>query len=285
MRYRPSLTAAAPAVASAVAAASLCLLLSLPRPAQAQVNVYLMSSGNAAADTQVVNTLTGFGHTVTLGVQYPAFDGTQSLVGFDTVYLQTNYNWTSGNMPAAGQTALVNYVNSGGGLVTSEWYLWKIPSQGSFAILDTITPATPTGAFDSLGTATFAQSVADPVLNAGLPGSFSVPLESISGTRTSVTSTRPGATTFYTQDGGFLAVVGGQFGTGRVLNFNTVNAQIQVADPEFARLLSNSMNWTASANLVSAATPEPATVALLAVGLLPILGALAIHRTRGVVRS
>jgi hypothetical protein len=281
-RARPGITTAAKLsrflLTVAGAAAACLLLLPLP-PAQAQVNVYVLGSGNAVADTTLVNTLTGFGHNVTLGVEYTAFNGTQSLAGINTVYLQTNYNWPNGDMPAAGQTALVNFVNGGGGVVTTEWLLWKNASSGNtqFSILNPILPATPTSAFDGDLLVTFAQVTPDAILNAGLPTSFDVTLESIGGTRTDVSSTRPGATVYYSNDGGFLSVIGGPSGAGRVLNFSTVNGQAQVQDPDFARLLSNSMNWAAGIS-VSAATPEPATAALLAFTLLPLTGAAVARR-------
>lgn len=260
----------------AAAAASLCLLLPVAH-AQAQVDIYMMSSGNAPADTAIEAILESFGHNVTVGVQYNAFDGTQSLVGFDTVYLQANYNWTGGDMPAAGQTALTNFVNAGGGVVTTEWFLWKMAANTQFAILNPNTPATPTSTFDSDALVTFAQVTPDPILNAGLPTTFDVTLESISGTRTLVNATRPGATVYYSNDGGFFSVVGGSLGTGRILNFSTVNGLGQVQDPEFAQLLSNSMSWAANFS-ASVAAPEPSTAALLAVTLLPLAGAVVLRK-------
>src|SRR5262245_30139217 len=88
-------------------------------------NVYILSSGDPLVDAAVQATLQAGGHTSTLGVPYTAFDGTQSLAGFQAVYFQANANWTGGDMPAAGQTLLLNFVNGGGGLVTCEWVLWK----------------------------------------------------------------------------------------------------------------------------------------------------------------
>jgi hypothetical protein len=251
--------------------ASLLLLTGLlTAGARAQVNVYVMSSSNAVADNALVNMLSSYGHNVILGVSYSAFNGTQSLTGINTVYFQCNYNWTDSDMPLAGQTALSNFVNSGGGMVTSEWALWDTVSQGKFTTLAPLFPVVPTATFSSPSTGVFTQTTANMVLNAGLPSSFSTPLESISGTATHFTTLRLGAVSFY-DNNGFIGLAGGSFGAGRVMNFNTVNAQQQVANQDFGRLLSNSMNWSAG-NITVASAPEPGTCALLVSGLLGLWG-------------
>src|SRR4051812_28152372 len=83
-------------------------------------NIYMLSSGDPATDNAAVAALTGAGHTVTVGVQYPDFNGSVSLAGFQTVYLQANSNWTGTptgtNMPDPGQQQLIAWVNAGGRL-------------------------------------------------------------------------------------------------------------------------------------------------------------------------
>src|SRR5262245_3855362 len=102
-------------------------------------NVYVMSSGDAALDGAVVSVLTSRGHTATVGVAFTAFDGTQNLSGFQTVYFQANANWSTGDMPVAGQQALMNWVNGGGRLVTCEWVAW-LAATGRLQTLLTILP-------------------------------------------------------------------------------------------------------------------------------------------------
>ena len=214
-----------------------------------------------------------FGHSVTLGVDYLSFDGTQSLAGFDAVYLQVNYNWWSGTMPAAGQTELVNFVNSGGGLVTTEWLLWSA-SYCYFATLNPILPVAPTQSFDNVGSVTFTENTPDPILNAGLGASFTMSLQSISATRTYFSTLRPGATSFYTMDGGYIGLAGWDAGSGRVLSFATTNGQAQLDDPDFRRLLSNSMDWASAGE---AAIPEPGALTLILSGA----GLLILRRALG----
>lgn len=247
------------------------VLVALLRSGTAQAaDVYITNSGNAAADNALVTMLQGFGHTVTLGVSYLAFDGTQSLAGHGVVYLQSNYNWSSGtlDMPIAGQTALVNFINSGGGLVTNEWTIWKTVSHNAFATLSTAFPVVPTAAFNGGGTTTYTQATPESMINAGLPAAFAVPLTTISGTETFFTSLRPGASTYYnSSNSGAAGLVGGTFGAGRVLQFSTVNGQGQVADPNFSRLLSNTLGFAATGS-GTALAPEPDTLGLGSLGVL-----------------
>jgi hypothetical protein len=231
----------------------------------AAAGVYVTSSGNATFDTALVAALTSYGHSVTLGVPFTAFDGTQSLAGIQAVYLQANYNWNTGNMPAAGQTALANFVNNGGGLVTNEWILWKTAAEGAFSTLSAVFPAVATNSFDSQATYTMNQTTANPVLNAGLSSSITFALTSISGTDTNVSAVKAGATTYYTGGDGDLALTGWSVGSGRVLNFNTVIADAQIADANFSRLLGNTLAFSAG-QTAPAVVPESGTLALLGFG-------------------
>lgn len=87
-------------------------------------NVYVMSSGNPAHDDTVHASPAAAGHTSMIGLEYWEFDRTVPISTYDDVFLQANYNWTSGVMPLAGQQQLVAYVSAGGGLFTSEWVRW-----------------------------------------------------------------------------------------------------------------------------------------------------------------
>lgn len=219
-------------------------------------NVLMLSSGNGAWDNQIAASLQGFGHTVTIGPQFTAFNGGTNLSGVDAVLLLTNLNWNSGDMPSAGQTQLVNYVNGGGGLVTSEWLLWKRAAQNNFLILDAVLPGTTDGTFFSSSTTTYSQAVPNAILNAGLPSNFQFNLGSISGTETEMMP-KNGATAFYTtSQTGEAGLVGWQTGAGRVLNFSTLIGSTEMNDPNYARLVSNALHWVA-------AVPSPGALALL----------------------
>ncbi len=205
-------------------------------------NVYVMSSGDPVTDAAVSAALTSRGHTVTVGVQFLAFDGTQSLAGFNTVYLQSNYNWAQGVMPVAGQQAVLNFVNAGGRLVTSEWTLWKAWAQGDFAVLAPAFASEPSGTYGVALQVTYDQATPDPVINAGLPGQLTFALESYAGTETYLMA-RAGATTYYTSTGnpGVGGLTGWSQGSGSVFCFSTTCGPAQLADSNFGRLFANVM--------------------------------------------
>lgn len=99
---------------------------------------------------------------------------------------------------------------------------------------------------------TFTQTTPEPTLNAGLPESFTFPLTSVAGTHTFIAA-KPGAVGYYTfeQSGvTYDALIAAGAGCGRVANFATVNAQMQLEDENFARLLSNTMTWATLGPLV-----------------------------------
>jgi hypothetical protein len=208
-------------------------------------NVYVLSSGDATLDAAVRQALVAGGHTATVGVPYTMFDGTQSLAGFGAVYFQANVNWGDGDMPVAGQSALLSFVSGGGGLVTSEWVAWKM----GVVQLQTLAPAmavTPTSSYATSATATYAVVTPNTTMNAGLPAMMVIPLTSFGGTETLLMES-PGSVVFYNSTGygsTVRGVVGRAYGAGRVVNISTTAGIDEVQDASFSRLLSNAFNWT-----------------------------------------
>ena len=225
-------------------------------------SVLVLSSGNAAEDTTIENVLESFGHSVDLGPQYVNYNGTTNLAGYESVILLTNYNWSTppGDMPAAGQTQLVNYVNSGGGLVTSEWLVWKTGAQNVFNTLETVIPVVATSAFRNAAQATYSEVTPDLTLNAGLPDSFTFSATNISGTETQF-NPKPGATIFYDSDypTAGSGLIGWDAGAGRVISFSTLIGQEDLANANYAQLLSNAVSWSAGVVI-----PEPSSAILIA---------------------
>jgi hypothetical protein len=207
-------------------------------------NIYVLSSGDLETDNAVVQVLALHGHTATVGVQYSQFDGTQNLSGFDTVYVQANWNWTAWDMPLAGQQALVNWVQGGGRLVSSEWVLY-LTASGGFQTLSLLLPAVPTWSYGTNSSAVYVEVTHDPVISAGLPTSFGFPLVSYAGTET-FTSARAGATVYYNVQGtGDLGLAGWSQGNGMVFSFTSTCGPAQLQNGDFGRLFSNVMGVTA----------------------------------------
>lgn len=234
-------------------------LLVLLLPARiAAATVLLLSTSNSSLDSLTKSVLEGQGHNVIVATQYVSFTS-ELLSSVNVVMLLPNLNWASGDMPLGGQSALVTFVNNGGGLITSEWTNWKVGSN-SFATLNPILPVVPTTRYTGGSALIYTLAAFDPVLAAGLPSSFGFTADNFSGVE-SYFEPRAGATTFYTSSGGAggAGVIGWSVGAGRVLQFSTVMGPNELGNADYARLVSNSVNWTA--------VPEPSTVALLLTGL------------------
>lgn len=229
-------------------------------------NVLLTSSGNATQDAALVSLLESYGHSVALGPQYSSFTG-GGLAGADTVLLQTNYNWTAGDMPTNGQTALLDYVGNGGGLITTEWFVWKAAANNHFNQLMEAIPVAPNTTFRSAVSVSYSQVTPDPILNSGLANNFSFNPGSISGSETFLTAL-PEATVFYESDysfGGDLGagLVGWTYGSGRVLTFSTLLAGVSLDDSNYGRLIHNSVVWTS--------VPEPSAFMLAVISTFSLV--------------
>jgi hypothetical protein len=214
--------------------------------------VFMLTSGNTALDQLYVQRLTAAGHTVTIG---PAWYELNSSAGFPSggvVLLTMNFNWANGSsMPTPGQAALLAYVIQGGGLVTTEWTMWRNGNGGTGAPLGALTPAfavVPTGSrFRTTTSVTYSQIDVDPTVHAGMPASFSFAPDNFAGTESQLTA-RPGALEFYRSEGYGAGLVGWQFGNGRVANFSTCVGTQQLNDANFARLVGNVLSWAAASS-------------------------------------
>jgi hypothetical protein len=218
--------------------------------------VLILSSGDPALDEAVLGAVEQGGHEGQIGPQFFELTGEFDLAPYDVVYLQCNFNWSGGDMPADGQESLLAFVDAGGGLVTGEWTVWKAVAAGQFQVLRPALPAAY-GGFWARPTATFAQSTPDATLNQGLPDSFQFPLDSYGGSETLI-SPKCGATAYYdsTEPDAQSGVVGWNYGVGRVLSFSTLNGPAQVGDPNFATLLANAMAWASLAGGPGAYSPD-----------------------------
>src|ERR1051326_4551286 len=222
-------------------APSLLVALALAAPAPA-ANIYIFASGDTQTDSAVVQALTAYGHTCTLGVQYMHFDGTISLAPYQAVYLQASANWYAGELPAAGATQLRNWVQNGGRLVTSEWATYYSTPGEAFAGIATLLPLQPATAYSSADSTTFTRATPDAVIGAGLPLTFLMPLTDYTGTEI-YTVAKSGATTYYTTAGGtqYAGLAGWSRGSGSVFSFSTTGGPRQFTNGFFPGLLSNAM--------------------------------------------
>ncbi len=228
-------------------------------------NVFLLSTGVPAEDNAVLNVLTADGHTVTVGLQYQSYTGSD-LSGYSSVILLQNNTDSGGNMPISGQTALLNYVNGGGGLLTGEWTVWGNAQEGFNTILAPLLPVIPSGGYNYVTPITYTQATANSVLNNGLPSSFTFNADDSGGTE-AYFQPKAGATVYYGSSyGGSPAgdgVIGWDYGSGRVLSLSTLAGTTELADPNYGTLFSNAVNFVDIQSV-----PEPSTLTLLGIGAL-----------------
>ncbi len=232
-------------------------------------NVYVLGAGDAGEDTRVKSVLESFGHSVTIGQVYSSFTGSVSLTPYNAVLLMPNYSW-SADMPTTGQSALLNYVSGGGGLVTTEWTIWGAET-GRLGTLAPALPATSGGAYTYATPTTYFRNVADPIIDYNLLHAYSYifTLTNLSGTESRLTP-KSGATTWFTtsyggvSDTGYAGVVGWTYGSGRVISLSTLAAENELANADYRQLFSNTVTWVAGE---SVPVPIPGALWLLAPGL------------------
>lgn len=215
------------------------------------LNVYVISTNNPITDEAIFASLSSAGYHPFLGVTVDAFDGSQSLNDFDAVVL-VYHEWTK-NLPPGGQTALVDFVSNGGGLVTGEWTIWAA-CVGDVVFLEPILPATG-DSFCSYyntppDTTNYEQVTADVILNHGVDSSFNITLGDVDGTE-QVLLPKPGATVFYnSSQTGYAGVVGWNYGAGRAISYSTLISDVELGNTDYNQLFINSILWTVEGKYV-----------------------------------
>lgn len=251
----------------------LVILLAIPSWALA-ISVYYMPADNSAQDAAITAALNSH-YTVTTGVKYTAFNGTQATLNNYNVVLFSGSS--DHDMPVAGQTALKDFVLAGGGLITGEWVLWGAspvwPSGAYFTTLNDVLPGVSNTDYNSNSPITYTQLTANPVLNYHVTSPLTFSVTSIGGGTGSNIVAKSGATTYYTSNAfaGGAGLVGGSYGSGlgRVLDFSTCIGPDELSNAAYQQLLVNSVYWVAGND---SPVPIPASVLLLGSGLVGLVG-------------
>jgi len=211
--------------------------------------VLVIADGGTEAD--VIPVLTAAGYAVTQVTDDSIYNGTNPpLTGFNLVVLLDGPGVTTG-MPAAGQTAIKDFVTAGGGMISTEWLAYEIANL-NYTILAPLIPLT----WDSAGEGVFTWNVmvAHPV-TAGVSPSFNV-------TTTADIGTANSGTVLVASGSGAPMVIAKQVGSGRVVHFScggNFNGYHPFNVPDMQRMLMNAANWMSGATLLSA-TPSTGVV-------------------------
>ena len=207
-------------------------------------SVYVIAGGDANQDNDIKTVLESFGHSVQIGLQYQVFDGSVNLSGYNVVLFLLSDNWAAGDMPVAGQTQLVNFVNSGRGLVTGEWVYWAWAAQGDLDTLYPVLPAITVGTFNYATPITYTANKYDRILNDGVTSPFTFNVTNYDGTETDIWP-KKGAFTFYDSDNYSSGLLGWTYKRGNVLSFSTPIGPNELLNANYQQLLSNAIRWAA----------------------------------------
>lgn len=239
--------------------------------------ILLIGGDDASNTSMMASVLEAQGNTVTTAPAYTAFTGS-GLSAYNAVFLLPNGAYYNGvDMPDSGQQALVDYVKNGGGLVTSEAVGDMIQGPGGVHMLQKLAQALPfTGLFHNTANSPviLGQITNDPIMNDQLPSQLVLHPQ---GYNTEIGYTpKWGATAFFDTNqwtatfGGYgvmAGVVGWNFGSGRVLSLSMFSDSALLADPNYDRLVGNSVRWatdtTAARAPGSTNVPEPSSLLVL----------------------
>jgi len=184
----------------------------------------------------VTSTLTAAGYEVRDGGLFYEFTG-EGLGDVDAVVLLTGYDYNN-DMDDQGETALVEFVGAGGGLLHTEWMVYSIARSEFHQIIQAIIPVTYGGSYSS-GSETYTVMVDHPVTE-NLPATFTTGDEN----EFSHLSRRPGAVQLIRGSESGPAVVTWTQG-GRVISWNMAGEYggEDVWSPEVDQLLVDAVGF------------------------------------------
>ena len=167
--------------------------------------------GDGSTEEHIESTLRAAGFAVRGGGLFHEFTGA-GLDGVDAVVLLAGVDYNH-DMNDQGETALVSFVASGKGLLTTEWLAFSIDRSGFHKILAPILPVRYAGSY-AQGSETYSATVDHPVTE-NLPASFATGSES----QYSTVAPKSGATQLMRGNRSGAAVVTWTQG-GRVVSWN-----------------------------------------------------------------
>jgi len=210
-------------------------------PLDTGTNVLVLGDGDADATVDAVLTGAGYNVTVAPVIEYN-YDGTNPSPAPFCAVVHLNGDTFSDGMLAAGQIALQNYVNAGGGFVGMEWNAYEELSGTMVNMPELILLVRSTGYSGySITYSINAAGLTHPV-TAGLPVTFTF---NASGSYTTPKGGM-GITVLGTDAFGNDAIAVRNYGSGRVVNHNHsghFGTGTAFADPNAAQLLIQSVDW------------------------------------------
>lgn len=225
-----------------------------PQHASAQ-SVLLIYDTTGSGTPALTSALTNAGYTVTLSDTAEfAYNGSNpSPSGFDAV-IHLNGPTYSQAMPTSGRTALINYVQAGGGFIHAEWNAYEVDEAGTMSGFEDLTLFVRTGGGNGSGTVNVVAAQAGHPVLAGVPSTFSIPGGSGFGTDGMRTFTTQPATLLASDQSGQGAVAVREFGSGRVVGFHSAgnySGSAPLQDVDLQQLYINAVAWSSGSVVVN----------------------------------
>ena len=168
------------------------------------------------------------------------FDGTQDISSYDTLVLLDGAEWTY-DMPTTGEQKILDYVGSGGGFVTDEWFTWEQITSNRYVTLKPITPVTYINWTTATRTYT-AVATTHPMMT-GMPTTINVASHGYSwGTLKS------GAVSLYNDQSNYSMIAEMPYGSGTSIWFSAANTYANfnwLANTGLTELFIRAVNYTA----------------------------------------
>ncbi|MBN1601842.1 MAG: choice-of-anchor D domain-containing protein [Chitinispirillaceae bacterium] len=192
--------------------------------------------GDGGTEVRLDSLFKSAGYTTTIVSDDGVYNGTNPVPdAFGVIVLTDGTNYGS-DMPLAGQNAIVNFVQNGGGLITTEWIGFEIEN-GRYTALQSIVPFTRTSG--SSGNETYTVISQHPITE-GVDATFSIT------TGTSVGIANAGEIIVNGSVSG-AAVVAASFGKGKVVSFASAgkySSYDAFINENLKKLIVNALNWT-----------------------------------------
>jgi hypothetical protein len=239
----------------------------LARIPPSDIRVLIVRGGDDFdTDSAVFNTLTDAGYDFPIAEvanmpKITEFTSSSSKINQDVATFLQQFDvvvllhYDPGTIPSDGQTALAQFVERGGGLITAEWTTW-------IGNLDPLLPATSCGNSQNEATqTTLTVRNRHPIVHQGVSDTFTIALGNPDAVETCL-SPKDGAIVLYdsSHGGGEInrpALLGWNKDEGRVASFSTLLSDEELASADFQRLLQNTVAWVGG---VDDLTPPTVTI-------------------------
>ncbi|HND32562.1 MAG TPA: MopE-related protein, partial [Myxococcota bacterium] len=221
----------------------LFLLAGLLSPAHAASVLIIWDDSATNANTvSLKNYLQAQGHSVTLSsTSETAYTGSNPAPTAFGAVIHLNGTSYATAMPTAGQTALVSYVQNGGGFISSEWNAYE-QYNGTTALRELVLLDRSSG---NTAATTITVSNTSHAVMAGLGNSFALPVAGLNIGGAHSFSSYP-VSVLATDNAGSAAVAVRQYMNGKIVSFHTAgnyNSSSILSDSNMQRLYANAVAW------------------------------------------